>query len=351
MIHLLYGGNALGILRRLQELKDEADGGSGMLATNYLSIDGREAKPHEILGPAMSPPFLAPQRLVVVENLLERFEQSGEQRAARSLEPQKPLLEGLRGGLPGSTALVFVAHRELRRNPLLAELKKLPGASDEPYPALKKDEISRFIRDEAAAHGLRLRNGPPKRPHPANEEWEREARSDPAVLLAILTNGDTLRIASEVQKLALYTIGREATVDDVYELVGSDREVQTLAWCDLVMDGRLYDALDGLDVLRREPKYDSDAGVLAVLLSRYRALAQVIDLQERGASLDEIAKTMGRAGQYANLVKRATDRAHRIGPAGLRTAYAAIVEADRTHKLGEVDEEVATEILLGKLAR
>lgn len=351
MIHLLHGANSLGILRRLQELKDEADGGTGMLATNYLSIDGREAKPHQVLGPAMSPPFLAPKRLVVVENLLERFEQSGELRSSRSLGPQQPLLEGLKAGVPGSTSLVFVAHRELRRNPLLAELKKLPGAIDEPFPELKKDELVRFVRDEAAAHGIRFRNGPPRQSHPASEEWERGTQSDPALLLAALTNGDTMRIGTELQKLALYTLGREATVDDVYELVGSDREVETLAWVDLVMDGRLFEALDGLDVLRREPKYDSDAGALAILLGRYRALAAIIDLQEQGASMDEIAKAMGGAGKWPNLVKRANDRARRIGPEGLRAAFAAIVEADRTHKLGEVDEQIATEIMLGKLAR
>jgi DNA polymerase III delta subunit len=41
--------------------------------------------------------------------------------------------------------------------------------------------------------------------------------------------------------------------------------------------------------------------------------------------------------------------AKRLGPATVKRAYQLIVEADRTHKLGEVDQEVAIELLIIKL--
>ncbi|MCC7364592.1 MAG: hypothetical protein IT303_09485 [Dehalococcoidia bacterium] len=352
MIHLVHGANTLGIRRRLDELKEDADGGSGMLATNYIAIDGRDAKPHEILGPCMAPPFLAPQRLVVVDNLLERYEQKGDQRGPRSLEPVKPLLEGLKGGLPPTTTLVFVAHHELKRNNLYPELKKLPGVIDEPFPELKKEELIRFIREEAAIQGIKFRSGPPKQKHFESEEFMRgEVSGDPAALLALLTNGDTLRIGNELQKLALYTLDRDTTVDDVYECCAGDREMQTLQWADIVMDGKLYEALDGLHVLRSARDYQGDVVIVALLIGRYRSLATIIDLLDRGATPEEIGKAMGPAGRWPNLRDKAIARARKIGPDGLRRAYAALIEAERTNKTGEVEEEIATEILVGKLAR
>ena len=42
--------------RREENAEDEADGGSGMLVTNLTAVDGRDAKPADVLGPVMSPP-------------------------------------------------------------------------------------------------------------------------------------------------------------------------------------------------------------------------------------------------------------------------------------------------------
>ena len=58
MILFLRGVDQIAIRRRMQQLRDEADGGSGMLSTNLTVLDGREAKPGEILGAALTPPFL-----------------------------------------------------------------------------------------------------------------------------------------------------------------------------------------------------------------------------------------------------------------------------------------------------
>ena len=113
MIVLLYGANELAIQRRLAELRDEADGGSGMLESNLSVIDGRDAKPADILGPVMSVPFLAPKRLVVIENLLERFESRPDRAQPRSLVPYEPLFTALEAGIPDSTLLVFLGQRFL----------------------------------------------------------------------------------------------------------------------------------------------------------------------------------------------------------------------------------------------
>lgn len=352
MIVLLYGANTMAIRRRLQQLKDEADGGSGMLATNYLSIDGRDAKPDEILGPAMSPPFLAPHRLIVVENFLQRYERRGPAArggGGRSVDALKPLLETLEAGLPDTTILVFTMPEESQRNPLIDALKKLPGVSDEPQPELKGDALLRYIREEAAMRGIKFRPGPSRRPHPGSEEWARGPVNDPASLIATLTRGDTLAVANELDKLALFTLGRDATVDDVYEACAGDREAGEWALQDAVLEGRLKDAFETLALLRAETDF-SEQGLLGQLLGIYRRYAPGVEVLDNGGSLEDFAAAMRIPPNATWRRDKDRKRVQRLLNGGLLRAYSAIVEADRRHKLGEIDDDLAIEILIGKLA-
>jgi DNA polymerase-3 subunit delta len=357
VILLLYGGNELAIRRRLQELKDQADGGSGMLLTNLNEIDGREAKPQEILGAAMSPPFLAPARLVIVDHLLARAESRGFERGPRSIGGGDQVAAGLEHGVPESTILVFLGMPfraggrgmvVTKGNPLVKQLGKLPGAIDEEHPAITKpDEIQRYIRDEAAARGVRFRAGRvAESAYEAHEE--RPAETDPVALLANLLQGDTLAIANELDKLALYSMGADVTVAEVNRVCAGGRQANRFTFVDAVQDGNLGVALEMLERLRRDG--EADAGLLASLFEGYRRSATILELIEQGANDDEIGKSMGRAGSFRNLRDQAKLRARRVGAGRLRAAYEAMVAADRTHKMGEVDEDVALEILLARLA-
>ncbi|MBI5949399.1 MAG: hypothetical protein HY875_14770 [Chloroflexi bacterium] len=337
------GGNQLAIRRRVQELKDQADGGSGMLTTNLTVIEGRDAKPHDILGPAMSPPFLAPMRLVIVEGLMNRFEPRPEQRAPRSVDAFNPLFAGLEQGMPPTTALVFVDGTHVKSNPMGARLAKIPGAVIEDHPEMKKDELLRYIRDEGAARSLRFRAGPSRRQ--LHEGQEREPESDPVALVAALTKGDTLAIANELDKLSLYTMGAEVTVDVVAEVCAGDREANNFDFVDGVMDGDLKKAFAALEMLRRDGATEQE--LLGQLISAYRTMGQVIDLLEDGAPPEQIGFAIKRP--WPNLRDRAIARARRLGPAGLRKAYEAMIEADRTNKMGEVDEDLTTEVLIARL--
>ena len=70
---------------------------------------------------------------------------------------------------------------------------------------------------------------------------------------------------------------------------------------------------------------------------------------EAGAGEEEIGKAIRRP--WPNLRRRAIARAKDIGKPGLRAAYEAMVEADRSNKLGEVDEDLSIEILVARLGQ
>ena len=94
MLIVLHGHDELGIRRRLATLRGEPEDGNGMLGADLALLDGRDVKPDDILGPALTAPFLSPQRLVVVEGLLGRFEPRGAQRGPR-VDTFDPMLVAL----------------------------------------------------------------------------------------------------------------------------------------------------------------------------------------------------------------------------------------------------------------
>ena len=343
MIVVLYGADALGLRRRLQELKDEADGGTGMLSTNLTTIDGRDAKPNDIIGPAMMPPFLAPKRLVLVEGLLDRFAPRGDGRPGRSVEAMAPLLAAFEAGIPDSSIIVITGGPS-RRNALLDRLKRTKTVLVEEFPEIKGEALVRYIRDEAAARGIRFRSGLPRGPAPGGGDRPRE--SDPATLLAALLQSDTLAIANELDKLALYSMGRDVSVDDVAAVSAGDRAAKAFDLVDGAMDGDLRKAFGALALLRRDG--DSPQGLLSLLTTGYRTAATIIDMLADGATAEDIGTAIHQ--RWPNLRDRSIARARRMGPGGLRAAYAAIVETDRSIKLGEVDEDLAFDLLLTRLA-
>jgi DNA polymerase-3 subunit delta len=331
VIVVLYGADQLGIRRRLQELRELADGGTGMIATNIAEIEGRDARPAEILAAAMTPPFLSAKRMVVVHGLVDRFEPRPGERRTRSLDSFAPLLEAIEKGLPKSTILVLTGEGAGRQNPLLEALKKLVKGNPElslEERSLTPGDVPRLINDEAAARGLALGPGV-------------------AAALAKLIGPDSLTIANELDKLSLYALGRRATIEDVEALSSGNRESKMYELTDAAMDG---DVVTAQRTLRTILLGGADSQeVIAGLLTAYRRVATIVGLLAEGATPEQIG--VATKMQYPGLRDQAIQRARRLGPGGVRAAWELIVGADRSIKTGQTGDEVAVEVLVGQLCR
>ncbi len=348
MITVLYGQDELRLRRRLAALRAEA-AGDAATAADVALLDGRDAKPEEILGPALTVPFLSPRRTVIVEGLLGRFEGGGGARGGGGRTTRitafTPLLEGLAAGIPESTVLVFVdGALDARRNTMLKRLQELGDVEVEHFPELKRRDLAQFVREEAQEQGVSFQRGRSVPALPQEEEWRRPREDDPAQLLATL-HPNTLELARELEKLALYTMGRAATVDDIDVLCGGERESTIWELIDAVLDGETVKALQALRFLRS--RGESVNSLLAQLAAAYRPLPKVVDLLEDGARPDEIGKAIGRP--WPNLRDAAIRRARRLGPEGLRQAFDILVAADRAIKLGKMRDELALEIAVSRL--
>ncbi len=348
MIIVLHGQDELRLRRRLAALRAEAGGEAGAAGADLALLDGRDAKPDDILGPALTAPFLSPRRMVVVEGLLARFEGGGGARGGGRgprVDTFNPLLEGLAAGIPETTTLVFVEGQlNAGRNPLLRRLDETGAVTVEHFPELKRGELAQFVREEAEEQGVDFRRGRSVRALPEEEEWRRPREDDPAQLLAAL-HPNTLELARELEKLALYTMGRAATVDDIDVLCGGERETTLWDLVDSVLDGEPAKALQALRFLRS--RGESVSGLLGQLAAAYRPLATVLDLLEDGAGPEEIGKAIRRP--WPRLRDAAIQRARRLGREGVRSAYETLVAADRSIKLGEVRDELALEVAVTRL--
>ncbi len=337
MIIVLHGHDELRVRRRLDALRG-ADGADAVL------LDGRAVKPDDILGSALTAPFLSPRRVVIVEGLLGRFEARGGGRTPR-VDAFNPLLTGLAEGIPETTMLAFVDGAiDARRNPLLRRLAETPGVEVEHFPELRRGELVEFVREEARQQGVALRRGRSVRRLPVDEEWRRPREDDPAQLLAAL-HPNTLELSRELEKLALYTMGREATVDDVDLLCGGERGATIWELTDAVLDGETAKALQALRFLLS--RGESVSSLLAQLAAAYRPLTTVLDLLEEGAGAEEIGKAIRRP--WPRLRDLAIQRARRLGREGVLRAYELLVAADRGIKLGEVRDELALEVAATRL--
>ena len=363
VLYVLYGGDELAARRRLAELRTAADGGSGMLDANLTSLDAQAATTEAILGAAMAVPFLAKRRLVIIEGLLDRFAgargrgggtddgdaidlppSGGRGRGLDALRPLLDLLE--RNELPPTTDLIFTGKVVGSRNALLDRLRRMPGTSIEEFAPPQRDDLLRFIRTEGTARGIHWRPGPSRREIDTGDEWRRPSASDPVALLAERFQSDTLALTSELDKLALFTMGRDVTVDEVDLICSGERETTVFHFMDALMDGDLRTAFRFLERFRLEGA--SSQGLLTMMTTSYRRLALVADLLEQGATPEAIGQGIGLP--WPRLRDAAIARARRHGPEGIRTAYREIVDADRRIKLGEVDEDLAIDSLALELA-
>ena len=116
MIHLLYGKDSYRVRRALASIRDALADPDDMLSSNTTVLDGGTVTPGELLAHATATPFLAANRLVVVEGLLQAV--GGIKRGARASkkpDPDDPLAPWRSAAaqlkdpqtMPATTTLVF----------------------------------------------------------------------------------------------------------------------------------------------------------------------------------------------------------------------------------------------------
>jgi DNA polymerase-3 subunit delta len=331
LLYVLHGEDDFSLHQALDEIK-KVIGDQTALTTNTTILDGKQVTVDQLSAVCETMPFLAEKRLVIVHGLLERFEprvKSGRQKkntgATKRPDNAKSLGEYL-GKIPDSTVLVLIDGKVKGQNPLFRELA--PGARVMAFPLLKDVKLRQWIQRRVVEKGGSI--------------------SPQAVdLLARFVGGDLWIMANEIDKLALFTLGRSIEEEDIKRVVSYAQEASVFAMVDAILEFRAGMAERLLQQLLQQGA--APAYLLVMLARQVRLIVRVRELRSQRKSEAEIQSRLGLVSDF--VLRKALEQADRYSLARLKEVYHKLLEADLSIKTGRLDPELALDILVAELGQ
>jgi DNA polymerase-3 subunit delta len=329
LLYILQGEDDFSLNRALGEIK-KGLGDPSMLATNTTILEGQNVTPGELRMVVETAPFLAEKRLVIVQGLLGRFEsQNKTPRRSKKSPPSNgrendaKSFAAAMADLPESTVLVLTDGRIKNANPLL---KIISGAKVMSFPLLRGDVLRQWIQKEAAVQGADM--------------------SPPALdLLARLVGGNLWIMSSEINKLALFALGRRIEVEDIKAVVSSAQEANVFAMVDAIME---YKAGVAENLLEQLLQHGASPAYLLVMLSRQlRLVVRAKELRRQRKPDAEIQSRLGLKSEFP--FRKTLEQAQRYPLERLKLVYKRLLEADLSIKTGRYDGGLALNLLIADL--
>jgi len=332
VLHLYSGQDEFRLREAFLELRASLDT-DGMLETNTAVLAPRGLTPGLLIQHVTTVPFLAGARLVVVEGLVRSLG------GGRNVVAEwQPLLEAL-PEVPPTNHLVLLeqyADRDQRtsaeRSGLLKALQAVPGADVRTFAELRTygqtNEVAGWLRARAASHGIDIA---PR----AIEE------------MVSLLGANLRALDGELKKLARYADGRTITVDDVRLLTPEAEQDSIFQIVDAVVEGR---GADALVLTRRLLQFGNwePPRVQAMLARHIRNLVRAVELVEANAGQEAIASATGVRTQFP--LRKLIEQSRAVSRANIETAHRAVEESDHAWKTGQLDDDVALDLLIVELS-
>lgn len=312
-IIILYGPDTFTRHEELREIKRQL-GPDEVLNGNITELDGRQLKLAELKDVCSVIPFFGEKRLVVVYDLLKRFElpkpgpgqQPKKQKGAADLDEWKGLTV-FAAEMPPTTMLIIVDDDIKSENPLLKALT--PFAVVHPFPMPKAEKIRTWITSRVRAAGGSI-------------------SPDAVSKIEELAGPDLWTISNEINKLLDYCAGREITVADVRQMVSHSREENIFNLADTILEGRSAEAQRSFARIVREGI--EPLAVLAMVARQLRLTVRAKAIGT-GTPLPELARMLGIPEWQA---RKAADMAKRFTLDRLKLAYGKLLDADLAIKTG-----------------
>ena len=329
--HLIFGDSFL-VSQALGTLMADA-GVSDLLEGNRHHLQGNQAKPAELFNLTNALPFMDSRRLVVVEGLLVTQERrSGRSRGrtggtgstAQSMGGWEDLAQ-IVPQLPETTVLVFTDGPLSDNNPLLRLMR--PLSQVQALTAPSGEGLARWIKETVQRKGAGISPSAIKR-------------------LTDLVGSDLWTLDQEIEKLSLYAAGRSIEEPDVGDLVSQVREANIFAAVDAMIEGRPGVALRLLHQLRQDGRDVSN--IIAMVERQLRLLALAREHLDNGVSQRDLGSRLGVTSQF--VLRKTLNQAQRLSRQDIVRQYRGLLEADLAVKRGNMDPDLALELLVADQA-
>jgi DNA polymerase-3 subunit delta len=333
LLYILWGEDDLSIEENLQGIKDSL-GDNPMLSTNTTILDGQKLTISELKSVGEALPFLAEKRLVIVQGLLDRFENNRAGTVKKGVmspgnqENCQALATCIRG-LPESTVLVLTDHIEVKsnsakNNPLYNAISA--KALVRVFPLLRGIKLAQWVQTRVTQHGGSI--------------------SRQATNLLIEFIGSNLYIMNnEILKLVSYTDGRMIEEQDVRRIVSYAQEGDIFALVDAIMDRKVSEAEKILAHLLQNGM--SPSHMLVLLSRQVQMLVQLKDLRNQKRPLNEVQRRLGIVHEF--VWNKISSRAEKYTLDRLKEIYQNLLEVDLSIKTGRLEGELALDILVAGL--
>ena len=295
---------------------------------NTTLLDGSRLTLAKLRHACDAVPFLAEKRLVIVTGWLTRLTaQKGRALSTAQKETLAALADYL-PRLPETTRLVFVEVRPLpAQHPILQLAQREEEGYAKRFDPPDARALPRWIEQRVRRHGGRIE--------------PRATRQ-----LAAVIGGGLRLLDQEIAKLATYTAAERAiTTADVDAVV-------PYAQAAIVFD--LVDALGRRDgrtaaqtLHRLLDAGEHPLGLLGMIVRQFRLLAQVQELKAEGATPRDVAQAL-RLHPFP--ARKLYNQATHFTAAQLETVYRHLLDTDVAIKSGEIEAEVALDLLVAGLA-
>ncbi len=332
MLYILSGQDDFSLAQSLEEIKRDT-GDQAVLAASTTTLDGQQVTVEQLRTVCETVPFLTGRRLVIVNGLLERFEPRGRPRRQKSTvrvndrqqDGYKSLGDYI-SKIPDSTVLVLIESRITGNNPLFRELAG--KAVVKTFPLLRDTKLRQWIQRRVAEEGSSI--------------------SPQAVdLLTKLVGSNLWIMASEINKLVLFTSGRRIEEEDVRAVVSYVQQANVFAMVDAIVEFKVELAEQLLQQLLQRGA--APAYLLTMLTRQVRMIVIARELRSQRKAKTEIQNKLGLNSEFA--LRKTLEQAGRYSLPRLKEVYPQLLEADLSIKTGKYDGELALNILVAELCR
>jgi DNA polymerase-3 subunit delta len=316
--YVLHGSDEFSLGETLAEFKRRL-GPPDTVDLNTTVLDGEKVTLAELRHACDAVPFLAEKRLVVVEGLLTRV--------ADQADYLQTLTEYLLQ-LPSTTRLVFAEAKPLSANHAVLKLAK--------------QEVQGFAKQFDPPDAMTLPQWIEKQVRKHGGEIEPQA----AAQLASVVGADLRLLDQEIVKLVTYVDAERAIAQEDVDAVVP--YAQSAIVFDLVDALGRRDGRTAAQTLHRLlDAGEHPLGLLAMVVRQFRLLMQVKELRAEGANPQTIAKTLG---IHPFPARKLHSQASHFTAAQLDAVYRHLLDTDVAIKSGEIEAEVALDLLVAGLA-
>ncbi|MFC1928196.1 DNA polymerase III subunit delta [Chloroflexota bacterium] len=331
MLYILSGQDDFSLARSLEEIKGDI-GDQAILAVSTTTLDGQQVTLDQLKTVCETMPFLARRRLVIIKELLGRFEPKGKSRHQKKATPvtnqqnEYKSLSTCIANIPDSTILVLIESRVSNGNPLFKKLSD--KAVVKTFPLLRDAQLRQWIQSQAKEEGGSIS------PQAVN-------------LLTKLVGSNLWIMASEINKLILFTSGRRIEEEDVKIVVSDTQQASVFAMVDAILKFKAEPAGQLLQRLLRTgaaPTY-----ILAILSRQVEMIVRARELRNQRKPMIEIQNKLGLTAEFA--LRKTLEQASRYSLPQLKEVYHHLLEADLSIKTGKYDAELALNILVTELCQ